>query len=259
MDSIRVSIIQTDIVWENKQENLRLLHEKLQSLRGTTEIVVLPEMFSTGFSMQSQTLAEPNSGKTISTLKQWASLFQLAICGSYIATDNGQFYNRAFFLTPEGEYYFYDKRHLFRMGREAEHFSAGNKRIIIPYHGWNICLLVCYDLRFPVWSRNVKNEYDLLIYVASWPTPRIQAWNTLLCARAIENQCYVCGVNRIGQDGNGLCYPGYSALYGPKGENLAGTPDSEEKIQTIELSLEALTTFRHKFPCWKDADPFLLY
>ena len=160
MDSIRVSIIQTDIVWENKQENLRLLHEKLQSLRGTTEIVVLPEMFSTGFSMQSQTLAEPNSGKTISTLKQWASLFQLAICGSYIATDNGQFYNRAFFLTPEGEYYFYDKRHLFRMGREAEHFSAGNKRIIIPYHGWNICLLVCYDLRFPVWSRNVKNEYD---------------------------------------------------------------------------------------------------
>ena len=183
MDSIRVSIIQTDIVWENKQENLRLLHEKLQSLRGTTEIVVLPEMFSTGFSMQSQTLAEPNSGKTISTLKQWASLFQLAICGSYIATDNGQFYNRAFFLTPEGEYYFYDKRHLFRMGREAEHFSAGNKRIIIPYHGWNICLLVCYDLRFPVWSRNVKNEYDLLIYVANWPIP--VAWLGTLCSEHV--------------------------------------------------------------------------
>ena len=145
------------------------------------------------------------------------------------------------------------------MGQEAEHFSAGSRKGIIPYNGWNICLQVCYDLRFPVWSRNVNNEYDLLIYVASWPTPRIQAWNTLLCARAIENQCYVCGVNRIGQDGNGLCYPGYSALYGPKGENLAGTPDSEEKIQTIELSLEALTTFRHKFPCWKDADPFLLY
>ena len=163
MESIRISIIQTDIVWENKQENLRLLHEKLQSLRGITEIVVLPEMFSTGFSMQSKILAEPNSGETITTLKQWAAKFQLAICGSYIATENELFYNRAFFLTPEGEEFYYDKRHLFRMGREAEHFSAGDKRLIIPYHGWNICLLVCYDLRFPVWSRNVGNEYDLLI------------------------------------------------------------------------------------------------
>ena len=163
MESIRISIIQTDIVWENKQENLRLLHEKLQSLRGITEIVVLPEMFSTGFSMQSKMLAEPNSGATITILKQWAAQFQLAICGSYIATENDQFYNRAFFLTPEGEEFYYDKRHLFRMGREAEHFSVGDKRLIIPYRGWNICLLVCYDLRFPVWSRNVNNEYDLLI------------------------------------------------------------------------------------------------
>ena len=136
MESIRISIIQTDIVWENKQENLRLLHEKLQSRRGITEIVVLPEMFSTGFSMQSKILAEPNSGETITTLKQWAAKFQLAICGSYIATENKQFYNRAFFLTPEGEEFYYDKRHLFRMGREAEHFSAGDKRLIIPYHGW---------------------------------------------------------------------------------------------------------------------------
>ena len=149
MESIRISIIQTDIVWENKQENLRLLHEKLQSLRGITEIVVLPEMFSTGFSMQSKMLAEPNSGATITILKQWAAQFQLAICGSYIATENDQFYNRAFFLTPEGEEFYYDKRHLFRMGREAEHFSVGDKRLIIPYRGWNICLLVCYDLRFP--------------------------------------------------------------------------------------------------------------
>lgn len=171
MDSIRISIVQTDIVWENKQENLRLLHEKLQSLRGTTEIVVLPEMFSTGFSMQSDMLAEANSGETITALKQWASLFQVAICGSYITVDNGRYYNRAFFLTPEGEEFYYDKRHLFRMGREAEHFSAGDERLIIPYRGWNICLLVCYDLRFPVWSRNVANQYDLLIYVANWPIP----------------------------------------------------------------------------------------
>ena len=188
MESIRISIIQTDIVWENKQENLRLLHEKLQSLRGITEIVVLPEMFSTGFSMQSKMLAEPNSGATITILKQWAAQFQLAICGSYIATENDQFYNRAFFLTPEGEEFYYDKRHLFRMGREAEHFSVGDKRLIIPYRGWNICLLVCYDLRFPVWSRNVNNEYDLLIYVANWPIPRRLVWDTLLRARALENE-----------------------------------------------------------------------
>lgn len=192
MESIRISIIQTDIVWENKQENLRLLHEKLQSLRGITEIVVLPEMFSTGFSMQSKMLAEPNSGATITILKQWAAQFQLAICGSYIATENDQFYNRAFFLTPEGEEFYYDKRHLFRMGREAEHFSVGDKRLIIPYRGWNICLLVCYDLRFPVWSRNVNNEYDLLIYVANWPIPRRLVWDTLLRARALEiNAMYV--------------------------------------------------------------------
>ena len=237
MDSIRVSIIQTDIVWENKQENLRLLHEKLQSLRGITEIVVLPEMFSTGFSMQSQTLAEPNSGKTISTLKQWASLFQLAICGSYIATDNGQFYNRAFFLTPEGEYYFYDKRH---------------------YHGWNICLLVCYDLRFPVWSRNVKNEYDLLIYVANWPIPRRLAWDALLRARALENQCYVCGVNRTGMDGYHLKYNGGSKIYSAFGEEIASLPDEQEGIATTSLQLGALNRLREKFPVWKDADEFHL-
>ena len=230
MESIRISIIQTDIVWENKQENLRLLHEKLQSLRGTTEIVVLPEMFSTGFSMQSQTLAEPNSGKTISTLKQWASLFQLAICGSYIATDNGQFYN----------------------------FSAGNNRIIIPYHGWNICLLVCYDLRFPVWSRNVKNEYDLLIYVANWPIPRRLAWDALLRARALENQCYVCGVNRTGMDGYHLKYNGGSKIYSAFGEEIASLPDEQEGIATTSLQLGALNRLREKFPVWKDADEFHL-
>ena len=258
MDSIRVSIIQTDIVWENKQENLRLLHEKLQSLRGITEIVVLPEMFSTGFSMQSQTLAEPNSGKTISTLKQWASLFQLAICGSYIATDNGQFYNRAFFLTPEGESYFYDKRHLFRMGHETEHFTAGSQRAVISYRGWNILLLVCYDLRFPVWSRNVDNEYDLLIYVANWPVSRRKVWDILLQARALENICYVCGVNRIGIDNNQIPYNGGSVIYSHKGELLAHVPDNREGTATAALELAALQTFRKKFPAWKDADSFTI-
>ncbi|MDD3037538.1 amidohydrolase [Bacteroides sp.] len=258
MDSIRISIIQTDIVWENKQENLRLLHEKLQSLRGTTEIVVLPEMFSTGFSMQSNILAEPVTGTTITTLKQWASIYQTAICGSYIAEDKGCFYNRAFFLTPEGKEHYYDKRHLFRMGQESEHFSAGNERLIIPYLGWNICLLVCYDLRFPVWSRNVNNEYDLLVYVANWPIPRRLAWDTLLRARALENQCYVCGTNRIGTDGYHLHYNGGSVVYSALGEEITSLPEGQEGITTAALNLTTLQRFREKFPVWKDADSFQL-
>ena len=258
MESIRISIIQTDIVWENKQENLRLLHEKLQSLRGITEIVVLPEMFSTGFSMQSKILAEPNSGETITTLKQWAAKFQLAICGSYIATENEQFYNRAFFLTPEGEEFYYDKRHLFRMGREAEHFSAGDKRLIIPNHGWHKCKQDCYDLRFPVCSRNVYNEYDLIIYVANTPIPRRLVWDTLLRARALENQCYVCGVNRVGTDGYQLSYNGGSKVYSAFGEEIGSIPDEKEGITTVSVNLTALHQFREKFPVWKDADEFHL-
>lgn len=255
---IRVSIVQTDIVWEDKQENLRLLHEKLKSIHGTTDIVVLPEMFSTGFSMKSDLLAESNSGDTINTLKRWAAQYEVAICGSFIATENRKYYNRAFFLTPEGDEFYYDKRHLFRMGREAEHFSAGNQRIIIPYRGWTICLLVCYDLRFPVWSRNLYNQYDLLIYVANWPIPRRLAWDTLLRARAMENQCYVCGVNRIGIDGYHLKYNGGSVIYSALGEEIASLPDDMEGIATASLSLNTLFELREKFPVWKDADEFQL-
>ena len=258
MDSIRISIIQTDIVWENKQENLRLLREKLLPLRGTTEIVVLPEMFSTGFTMKSRELAEPVSGITVRILKELAADFQLALCGSFICSERSNYYNRAFFITPEGEEFYYDKRHLFRMGNEAEYFSAGNNKLIISYRGWNICLLVCYDLRFPVWSRNVNNEYDLLIYMASWPQARRLAWDTLLCARALENMCYVCGVNRIGVDGNKLIYNGGSVVFSPKGEPLASVPDGEEGIETVSLSLISLQQLRDKFPVWKDADAFRL-
>lgn len=258
MDALRISIVQTDIVWENKQENLRLLRRKLETLRGTTEVVVLPEMFTTGFSMNSRELGEPASGETITTLKQWATEFHLALTGSYIASNNGSYYNRAFFLTPEGEAFYYDKRHLFRMGRETEHFSAGEKQLTIPYRGWNIRLLVCYDLRFPVWSRNRNNDYDLLIYVANWPIPRRLVWDTLLRARALENQCYVCGVNRIGTDGHQLVYNGGSILYSAKGEPLLSAPDGEENILTTAIDLPSLRLFREKFPVWKDADPFEL-
>ena len=258
MDSIRISIVQTDIVWENKQENLRLLHEKLQSLRGTTEIVVLPEMFTTGFSMNSRTLAEPISGFTIRTLKGYVAEFQFALVGSFICEEAGAYYNRAFLITPDGQDFYYDKRHLFRMGCETEHFSAGNRRVIVPYRGWNICLQVCYDLRFPVWSRNRNNEYDLLIYVANWPIPRRLVWDTLLRARALENQCYVCGVNRVGIDGYQLTYNGGSRVYSAFGEEIGSFPDEKEGITTVSLNLNTLNQFREKFPVWKDADEFHL-
>lgn len=258
MHPLKISIVQTDIAWENKQENLRMLRGKLHALRGTTEIVVLPEMFSTGFTMKSRELAEPVSGITVRILKELAADFQLALCGSFICSERSNYYNRAFFITPEGEEFYYDKRHLFRMGNEAEYFSAGNNKLIISYRGWNICLLVCYDLRFPVWSRNVNNEYDLLIYMASWPQARRLAWDTLLCARALENMCYVCGVNRIGVDGNKLIYNGGSVVFSPKGEPLASVPDGEEGIETVSLSLISLQQLRDKFPVWKDADAFRL-
>ena len=258
MHPLKISIVQTDIAWENKQENLRMLREKLHALRGTTEIVVLPEMFSTGFTMKSRELAEPVSGITVRILKELAADFQLALCGSFICSERSNYYNRAFFITPEGEEFYYDKRHLFRMGNDAEFFSSGINKLIISYRGWNICLLVCYDLRFPVWSRNVNNEYDLLIYVASWPQARRLAWDTLLCARALENMCYVCGVNRIGVDGNKLIYNGGSVVFSAKGEVLASVPDGEEGIETVSLSLISLQQLRDKFPVWKDADAFRL-
>lgn len=257
---LRVSIIQTDIRWENRSENLRLLHRKLEALCGTTEIAVLPEFFSTGFSLNCKALAEPADGETIATLQAWAAQLGMALAGSFIAGEpGGKYYNRGFFLTPEGESYFYDKRHLFRMGSEAEHYSAGEApKQLIHYRGWNIRLLICYDLRFPVWSRNVENECDLLLYVANWPAARQLAWDTLLRARAIENSCYVCGVNRVGYDGNRVQHNGGSILYSPKGEPLTAIPLGEETTATSSLSLLALQEFRQKFPVWRDADAFEL-
>lgn len=255
---MRISIVQTDICWENKTANLQLVQQQLQVLSGHTDLVVFPEMFSTGFSMQARTLAEPTEGPTLTTLKEWAAYYRLAIAGSYLATDSSSttYYNRAFFLTPDGDDYYYDKRHLFSMGDENKYFTPGNQRPIIHYHGWNICLLICYDLRFPVWSRNTHNAYDLLLYVANWPAARRRAWDTLLSARAIENLAYVGGVNRTGTDGNQLLYNGGSAVYSPKGEQLISIPDSTIAAATIELSLDELQRIRQKFPAWKDADPF---
>lgn len=257
---MKLTILQTDICWENKPANLQHVQHMLQTLSGSTDLVVLPEMFSTGFSMNIETLAEPAEGPTITLLRQWAQQYQLALAGSYLAVNpySSTYHNRAFFLTPQGESHFYDKRHLFRMGHENAYYTSGTEQSIIHYQGWNIKLLICYDLRFPVWSRNTNNTYDLLIYVANWPAVRRKAWDILLAARAIENLAYVCGVNRTGTDGNQLKYNGGSTVYGPKGETLASVPDFTATCTTVQLSLDALHQFREKFPAWQDADQFTI-
>lgn len=251
---IRVSLIQAPIVWENRSANLHKQEERLAGLAGHTDLAILPEMFTTGFSMAPEQLADTPDGETIRCVKRWAKTFGFAITGSFIAQENGHFYNRAFLITPSGEASYYDKRHLFRMAGEDRCYTPGTCRTIASYLGWNICLQICYDLRFPVWSRNVNCEYDLLIYMANWPEVRASAWQPLLLARALENQAYVCGVNRTGTDGKGFRYRGDSVLFSPKGKKMADAADVEEIILTCTLSAAEQEAFRSKFPVWKDAD-----
>lgn len=253
---MRISLVQDTIFWADKAANLQKVSGQLALLSGETDLVVIPEMFTTGFCTNELHLAETLEGETVKMLKKWAIQFNLAIAGSFIATENDKIYNRAFFVFPSGEFQTADKRHLFSMGDEHLHFSAGDKRMIVNYCGFNICLLVCYDLRFPVWARNVNNEYDLLIYVANFPERRIADWDILLKARAIENQSYVCGVNRIGTDGLGIAYNGHSALLDFKANPLLSFPENNFSIQTTQLTIEPLRLFRQKFAVWKDADGF---
>ena len=255
MESLRVSLFQFDICWENISQNLEQLAHKFSSFSGETDLVVLPEMFSTGFTMNPSAFAESKTGITMTFLLEQAKANNFAIAGSFVSKDNDAFYNRGFFITPQGETTFYDKRHLFRMGDEPKHYTGGIKRTIVNYLGWNICLLICYDLRFPVWARNRNNEYDLLIYVANWPASRVKVWDVLLKARAIENMAYVCGVNRIGTDGLGLNYVGRSVVVNPRGEELA-LFGNEEQMETVNLSYSAMEKLRNSFPVWKDADKF---
>ena len=258
MNPLRITLAQSAIAWGDKDFNLRLQYLRLNQVGGYSDLVVLSETFSTGFDMKPAAVAEPVDGPTISTLRRWATECEVAICGSFIACGDtpGTYANRAFFLTPEGDAYFADKRHLFRPGGEARRYTRGNERLIVNYRGWNICLLVCYDLRFPVWSRNRNNEYDLLIYVANWPASRRQAWDILLPARAVENISYVCGVNRIGKDPHGIRYDGGSAIYSPLGEQLASVGDNRPGTVTLSLDGDALMHLREKFPAWRDADGF---
>lgn len=256
MSYLRVSLIQSAICWEDKKANLLHFAKKLKRLKGKTDLAILPETFTTGFSMHVSSLADTMDGETIRSLKSWAKAFDFAITGSFIAKAGNHYFNRGFFITPTGDCHTIDKRHLFRMGKEDHVYSPGNSREIISYKGWNIRLLICYDLRFPVWSRNTDNAYDLLIYVANWPESRAAVWKSLLPARALENMSFVCGVNRVGTDGNNLNYSGNSVIYSPKGKKLVHIPAYKEATRTCTLNKAESDQLREKFPVWKDADSF---
>lgn len=239
-----------------------MLEDKITSLSAKTEIVVLSEMFSTGFSMRPQLFAEDMDGETVEWMKRISSENGIILTGSFIATENNNYFNRLIWMLPNGQLGYYDKRHLFAYAGEHEHYTAGNKRLIASVKGWKINLQVCYDLRFPVWSRQQmqegKPEYDVLIYVANWPEKRSHAWKTLLCARAIENQCYVIGVNRVGNDGNDIYHSGNTLVIDPLGQVLYHMAD-EEDINTITLSKEKLEEVRNRFPFLNDADGFTIH
>lgn len=236
-----------------------MLEKKIHSIKERTEIVILPEMFSTGFSMSAEKLAETMDGETVLWMKRVAAEKKIILTGSAIIEgEPGKYYNRLLWVLPNGQYGYYDKRHLFAYAEEDQHYHAGNKRLIASVKGWKINLLICYDLRFPVWARQQAGEnpeYDLLIYVANWPERRAEAWRSLLKARAIENQSYVIGVNRVGNDGKEIHYSGESMVIDPLGE-LLYTKKEEEDIFTIVLDQEHLKQIRERFPFWKDADPF---
>ena len=270
MSSLTITIIQPNLVWENKKANLDMLAQKIESIKEKTEVVILPEMFSTGFSMQPKLLAEKMDGETIEWMKNIATSKKIILTGSLIIQDDEKYYNRLIWMLPNGEYGSYDKRHLFAYADEHNHYSQGNKRLIAQVKGWKINLQVCYDLRFPVWSRQAPSqpppqgeeqeallEYDVLIYVANWPGRRSTAWKTLLQARAIENQCYVVGVNRVGEDGNKINHSGDSMIIDPLGEILYQKANVED-VFTHTLNKEKLNEVREKFPFWKDADTFTI-
>lgn len=261
MSSLSFTLIQTNIHWENKEANLQMLEKKINSI-SHTHIVVLPEMFSTGFSMKPQLFAEKMEGNTVQWMKRIASSKKIIITGSIIIEEEGHYYNRLLWVLPNGEMGHYNKRHLFAYGKEDQHYSSGNDRFIASVNGWKINLMVCYDLRFPVWARQQFHqadgfEYDVLVYVANWPDRRNHAWKTLLQARAIENQCYVMGVNRVGVDGNELRYSGDSMAVDSLGKVLY-QKENEEDIFTIILNKEPLEEIREKLPFWREADAFLL-
>ena len=256
-DQLHITLIQPDIVWEDKIANLAQYEQMIAGIQGAKHIVALPEMFSTGFSMAPERLAEPMDGHSVRWMADMAVKYRCILTGSLIIEEDGKYYNRMLWVQPDGNVWVYDKRHLFAYAKEDKHYTRGDKRLIAQVNGWRINLQVCYDLRFPVWARNQGDEYDVLLYVANWPEQRSLAWKTLLQARAIENMCYVVGVNRVGKDGKGNNYTGDSSVFSPLGEKI-WQRTNVVACHTVTLEKELLQKTRSHFPFLNDADKFLL-
>ncbi|WP_117879931.1 amidohydrolase [Aureibaculum luteum] len=254
-NELKITIVQTDLAWENREQNRLDLTRQIRNISEEVDLIILPEMFTSGFTMQPKKVSETMTGKTIEWLTELAKKKNAAISGSIVIEENQKYYNRLLFVYPNGELKTYDKRHTFTLAGENKLYTAGSEKLIVDYKGWKICPMVCYDLRFPVWSRNTEN-YDLLFYVANWPKPRIEAWHTLLKARAIENMSYCVGVNRIGTDNNNYEYTGNSIAFDALGVQISKIQPYENTIEVITLSKKELVRTRDKFKFLEDRDAF---
>ena len=256
-NELKIAIIQANLVWENPIQNRTNFSEKINTVSEAVDLIILPEMFTSGFTMNAETIAETMDGETVTWLKNLAQEKDAAITGSIVVKEHGDYFNRCFFVKPDGTISTYDKRHTFTLAGEHKVYKAGKTKTIINYKGWSICPLICYDLRFPVWARNVEN-YDLLLYVANWPKVRINAWDILLKARAIENMAYCIGVNRVGLDGNNYEYPGHSAAYDVLGNRIDSISEDKETIDIVVLEKKHIKKYRDKLNFLNDKDDFNL-
>ena len=258
LSNLKITVFQAYLFWENVDKNLQNLSLRLSSgVKEKTDLIVLPEMFNTGFSLNSELLAEEMNGKTMDWMAEVARTYDCVVTGSIMIKENGNYYNRLIWMTPEREYTYYDKRHLFSMGKEDDHYTAGDEKVIVELKGWKIRLAICYDLRFPVWIRNQGAEYDLLLIVASWPDQRMSHWRALIPARAIENQSYVVAVNRVGHDGNQVYHSGHSMCIDPFGNTVYYKPEDED-LYTFSIGYEELVKIRRAYPFLPDADNFTI-
>ena len=255
MNTLKITTFQAYLFWENIEKNLQNLGLRLSSIREKTDLIILPEMFSTGFSMNAKKLAEEMDGSAVTWMLEQAKKFDCVITGSLIIKEGKKYYNRLIWMRPDGSHEYYDKRHLFSMGEEDQHYTPGNQKLFVELHGWKICPVICYDLRFPVWLRNTDEGYDILLIVANWPEKRSLHWRTLIPARAVENQAYVIGVNRVGHDGNEVYHSGDSMCIDPNGKVVYYKPNDED-LYTFSINKEDVENARASFPFLKDADLF---
>jgi omega-amidase len=254
---MNLSIIQSELYWESPSKNREMFDEKISSIESNIELIILPEMFSTGFSMSPENLAEKWPGLTVKWMQRVASSKGVALAGSLIVEDSGKYFNRLVFVHPDGKIDYYDKRHLFRMSGEHNYYDAGSHRTIIQFKDFRILLLTCYDIRFPVWMRN-RNDFDMILIVANFPESRRHAWNTLLPARAIENQCFIAACNRVGKDGNGINFTGDSQIINPQGNILKLAAQNENEVISMNITIQEVVDFRNSFPAHLDSDDFII-